>query len=157
MDPASQAMVLSEDRRMYMEIKIRLERDPHIKSNLPNIVSRYEGIKPRARERICNLTELFLELEQRCIISIDAGDISSMGYIVDQSKSEDVKKAFTYLKEKLQRNRDAVPSGRNNGPRAFSGHNSNAGRIRVPDNIRRMLNETFKNLGLSDAEYFYRH
>ena len=68
MDPASQAMVLSEDRRMYMEIKIRLERDPHIKSNLPKIVSRYEGIKPRARERICNLTELFLELEQRCMI-----------------------------------------------------------------------------------------
>ena len=77
-----------------------------------------------------------------------------MGYIVDQSKSENVKQAFMKLKDKLQRNRDAVPSGRNNCPGAFSGHNSNAGIIRVPDNIRRMLNETFENLGLSDAEYF---
>ena len=68
MDAASQAMVLSEDRRMYMEIKTRLERDPHIKSNLPSIISSYEGIKPRARVRICNVTELLIELEQRCII-----------------------------------------------------------------------------------------
>ena len=68
MDAASQAMVLSEDRRMYMEIKTRLERDPHIKTNFPNIVSSYEVIKPRARERIRNVTELLIELEQRCII-----------------------------------------------------------------------------------------
>ena len=68
MDAANQASILSEDRRMYMEIKTRLERDPHIKSNLPSIISSYEGIKPRARERICNVTELLIELEQRCII-----------------------------------------------------------------------------------------
>ena len=68
MDVANQASILSEDRRMYMEIKTRLERDPHIKSNLPSIISSYEGIKPRARERICNVTELLIELEQRCII-----------------------------------------------------------------------------------------
>ena len=65
-----------------------------------------------------------------------------------------MKQAFIKLKEKLQRNRDAVPSGRSNYPEAFSEHNSNVGRVRVPDNIRRMLNETFENLGLSDAEYF---
>ena len=37
-----------------------------------------------------------------------------MGYIVDHTRSENVKQAFRNLKEKLQRNRDAVPMGRGN-------------------------------------------
>ena len=61
-------LILPEDRRMYMEIKTRLERDANISSDLQNIVLRYEGIKPRAKERISNVTELILELEQRCAI-----------------------------------------------------------------------------------------
>jgi len=154
MDAASQAMVLSEDRRMYMEIKTRLERDPHIKTNFPNIVLSYEGIKPRARERIRNVTELLIELEQRCIISIDKGNISSMGYIVDHTRSENVKQAFRNLKEKLQRNRDAVPMGRGNNNGDPLDLNGRSGMIRVPDKYRRMLKEKFEHLGLSEAEYF---
>ena len=68
MDPNNHAIVSSEDRRMYMEIKTRLERDQNIHSNLHNIMTRYEGIKPRTKERIVNVTELILELEQRCTI-----------------------------------------------------------------------------------------
>ena len=68
MNPNSHAIVSPEDRRMYMEIKTRLERDQNIHSNLHNIMTRYEGIKPRAKERIGNVTELILELEQRCTI-----------------------------------------------------------------------------------------
>ena len=49
MDLSNRAIVLPEDRRLYMEIKTRLERDPHISSNLDDIMSRYEGIKPRAK------------------------------------------------------------------------------------------------------------
>ena len=60
--------VTPEDRRLYMEIKNRLERDPNITSNLKYIVSRYEDIKPRTAERITNVTELIFELEQRCTI-----------------------------------------------------------------------------------------
>ena len=37
-------------------------------SNLHSIMTRYEGIKPRAKERSGNVTELILELEQRCTI-----------------------------------------------------------------------------------------
>ena len=68
MDSNNEMLILPEDRRMYMEIKTRLERDANISSDLQNIVLRYEGIKPRAKERISNVTELILELEQRCII-----------------------------------------------------------------------------------------
>ena len=68
MDPHAQFLVLPEDRRMYMEIKTRLERDPHIINNLQDIIHRYEDMKPRAKERISNVTELILELEQRCTI-----------------------------------------------------------------------------------------
>ena len=68
MDSNNQAIVLPEDRRMYMEIKTRLERDQNIHSNLHNIMTRYEGIKPRAKERIGSVTDLILELEQRCTI-----------------------------------------------------------------------------------------
>ena len=68
MDPPAQFLVLPEDRRMYMEIKTRLERDPHIINNLQDIIHRYEDMKPRAKERISNVTELILELEQRCTI-----------------------------------------------------------------------------------------
>ena len=68
MDSNNQANVLPEDRRMYMEIKTRIERDQVIHSNLHNIMTRYESIKPRTKERITNVTELILELEQRCYI-----------------------------------------------------------------------------------------
>ena len=68
MDSNNQAIVLPEDRRLYMEIKTRIERDQEIHSNLRNIMTRYEGIKPRTKERITNITELILELEQRCYI-----------------------------------------------------------------------------------------
>ena len=77
-----------------------------------------------------------------------------MGYIVDQSKSENVKQAFRSLKEKLQRNRDAVPLGRNINSGDIPKHNASVGMIRVPDNIRRMINEKFEHLGLSEAEFF---
>ena len=68
MDSNNQTLILPEDRRMYMEIKTRLERDSNISSDLQDIVSRYESIQPRAKERISNVTELILELEQRCAI-----------------------------------------------------------------------------------------
>ena len=77
-----------------------------------------------------------------------------MGHIVDKSMSENVKQAFGELKQKLHRNQDAIPIRREftNGPQ--SNTNPNGGRIQVPDQIRRMLKETFENLGWSDAEYF---
>ena len=68
MNSNQQGNVMPEDRRLYMEIKTRLERDQNVTSNLQEIVSRYEDIKPRAAERITNVTELILELEQRCSI-----------------------------------------------------------------------------------------
>ena len=77
-----------------------------------------------------------------------------MGYIVDHTRSENVKQAFRNLKEKLQRNRDAVPMGRGNNNGEHLDHNSSRGLIRVPDKYRRMLKEKFEHLGLSEAEYF---
>ena len=44
MDSNNEMLILPEDRRMYMEIKTRLERDANISSDLQNIVLRYEGI-----------------------------------------------------------------------------------------------------------------
>ena len=77
-----------------------------------------------------------------------------MGHIVDKSTSENVKTAFRNLKEKLHRNQDAIPIRRETTVGSQSITNPNGGRIRVPDQIRRMLKETFENLGWSDAEYF---
>ena len=48
-----------------MDIRNELEQDPIVNSNLKTIISRYEDIKPRAAERISNVTELLFELEQR--------------------------------------------------------------------------------------------
>ena len=77
-----------------------------------------------------------------------------MGHIVDKCGSENVKHAFKTLKEKLQRNQDALSIKNGNSYGSPSGLNSNAGMIRVPDQIRRMLTIKFENLGWSDAEYF---
>ena len=63
-----QETVTPDNRRIYMEIKTRLERDSNVNSNLKDIIQRYENIRPRSAERISNITELILELEQRCII-----------------------------------------------------------------------------------------
>ena len=62
-----------------------------------------------------------------------------MGHIVDKCTSQNVKEAFRNLKEKIQRRQE---------------HDPNMGIIRVPTRVRRMLMETFENLGWGDAEYF---
>ena len=77
-----------------------------------------------------------------------------MGHIVDKSMSENVKQAFGELKQRLHRNQDAIPIRREVTTGSQSITNANGGRIQVPDQIRRMLKETFENLGWSDAEYF---
>ena len=75
-----------------------------------------------------------------------------MGHIVDRSRDEPVRRAFAFLKEKLQRNQDAIPFRRGGSPEANL--NPNARNIRVPSRIRRMINETFEKLGWSEAAFF---
>jgi hypothetical protein len=77
-----------------------------------------------------------------------------MGHIVDRSMSENVKQAFGELKQRLHRNQDAIPIRREFPVGSQSITNPNGGRIRVSEQIRRMLKETFENLGWSDAEFF---
>ena len=71
-----------------------------------------------------------------------------MGHIVDKCTSQNVKEAFRNLKEKIQRRQDA------NSYESQSNRDPNMGIIRVPTRVRRMLMETFENLGWGDAEYF---
>ena len=75
-----------------------------------------------------------------------------MGHIVDRSRDEPVRRAFAVLKEKLQRNQDAIPFRRGGSPEANL--NPNTRNIRVPSRIRRMINETFEKLGWSEAAFF---
>ena len=53
---------------MYIEIKTRVESDQYIHCKWPNTMTQYEGIKPREKERMTNVKDFVLELEQRCDI-----------------------------------------------------------------------------------------
>ena len=81
--------------------------------------------------------------------------MSSLGCIVDKTRSENVKQAFINLNEELERNRDAVPMDRGNNNGDPLEHNAVVGMIRVPGNIRQMLKENFEPLDQSEAEYFF--
>ena len=73
--------------KLYMDIRNELEKDPNVNSNLKTIISRYEDIKPRAAERISNVTELLFELEQRQTVRYISGYI----YIFHFYKYIDIK------------------------------------------------------------------
>merc|ERR1712020_834484 len=91
-------------------------------------------------------------------ISVEKGDISSLGHIVGKCKREDVKEKFKILKEKIQKHQDAMLTNQQGASRQSLPNKStstNLGLIRVPDGIRRMLTESFENLGWFEAEYFF--
>ena len=90
-------------------------------------------------------------------ISVEKGDISSLGHIVGKCKREDVREKFKILKEKIQKHQDAMLTNQQGASRQSLPNKStstNLGLIRVPDGIRRMLTESFENLGWFEAEYF---
>ena len=90
-------------------------------------------------------------------ISVEKGDISSLGHIVGKCKREDVKEKFKILKEKIQKHQDAMLTNQQGASRQSLPNKStstNLGLIRVPDGIRRILTESFENLGWFEAEYF---
>ena len=74
--------------KLYMDIRNELEKDPNVNSNLKTIISRYEDIKPRATERISNVTELLFELEQRQTVRYISGYV----YIFHFYKYIDIKR-----------------------------------------------------------------
>ena len=74
--------------KLYMDIRNELEKDPNVNSNLKTIISRYEDIKPRAAERISNVTELLFELEQRQTVRYISGYV----YIFHFYKYIDIKR-----------------------------------------------------------------
>ena len=90
-------------------------------------------------------------------ISVEKGDISSLGHIVGKCKREDVREKFKILKEKIQKHQDAMLTNQQGASRkslANKSTSTNLGLIRVPDGIRRILTESFENLGWFEAEYF---